>query len=204
MRRRTRTAPATASDRCGIVQQTSAALDRTIGDDAAFALLYATLRRTLMATASRLVDNSWDAEDLVQEAFLRAFRYRPRFRGAAAPSTWVYRILVNACVDFRRRRVRHGVHLPLGEEPWSAATAAPVDLLETMWVSRALAALNSADRRVFRLCEIEGHTHTEVARRLGIAEGTSKWRLSVAKRRLREQLAAGAAQGRPAMSRARC
>src|SRR3982751_2784320 len=68
--------------------------------------------RRLRVTAGRLV--SWqDADDLVQEAFVRALQAKGGFRSDAACSTWIYRILVNGCIDLLRQRRRRGPHLPL-------------------------------------------------------------------------------------------
>jgi len=68
----------------------------------------------LRSVAARFVRRE-DVDDLVQEAYLRAIAHGNRFRGEAAPTTWIYRILVNACLDVRRYRQRRGVHVTLGE-----------------------------------------------------------------------------------------
>jgi RNA polymerase sigma-70 factor, ECF subfamily len=68
----------------------------------------------LRSVAARFVRRE-DVEDLVQEAYVRALAHGHRFRGESAPTTWIYRILVNACLDIRRYSQRRGVHVTLDE-----------------------------------------------------------------------------------------
>ena len=88
-----------------------------------FAETYAQSYRQLRSVASRFVDAD-EADDMVQEAYLRALACGGEFRGESAPTTWLYRILVNACLDVRRYRQRRGVHVTLEEaRPMSARAA---------------------------------------------------------------------------------
>jgi RNA polymerase sigma-70 factor, ECF subfamily len=150
--------------------------------------LYQTHGARLKSIACNLLGNVSDAEDAVQEAFLKAHRAWGGFKGDAAPFTWLYRILVNSCLDLRRRRRRRP------DEPQTV----PLDDLRP--VSRqdhplrvslesALDRLLPRQRAVFVLTEVEGFTHREVADMLAIAEGTSKHDLFLAKRELRRLLA---------------
>jgi RNA polymerase sigma-70 factor (ECF subfamily) len=145
--------------------------------------LYEQSRRQLRAVAARYVGE--DAEDVVQEAFLRALRSRHGFRGDAAPLTWLSRIVVNASLDRCRRRSRWEHAYPRLAHRSSIANA-PVE--SAVAIRTALRRLTRDQRRVFVLYDVLGHTHNEIARRLAIPPGTSKSRLSDARRRLREAL----------------
>jgi RNA polymerase sigma-70 factor, ECF subfamily len=154
---------------------------------ATFAGLYDTHGARLKSIAFNLLGNAADAEDAVQEAFLKAYRAWEGFKGEAAPFTWLYRILVNSCRDAGRRRQRRS------EEP---EPAAPVDWREApghdhplrLALETAVGKLAPRQRIVFLLAEVEGFTHREVGEILDIAEGTSKNDLFEAKRALRRML----------------
>jgi len=149
--------------------------------------LYQESYSRLRAIASRHVPEQ-DAEDIVQDAFIRAIEHQHQFRHASSPATWITRIVINRCHDVRRsdaaRARRHhrcavgnGWELPL--------------LIEQVYLWRALMELGADDRRMCLLYDVLGYTHPEIALALGIPIGTSKFRLSVARRRLRERLSAG-------------
>ena len=145
--------------------------------------LYEHSRRRLRAVAARYVGD--DAEDVVQDAFVKALRRGDAFRGDAAPLTWVSRIVVNASIDRCRRRGRweHAyAHLLPGR------TSAAPGLEESFAIRTALRGLTSDQRRVFVLYHVLGYTHYEISRRLAIPTGTSKSRLADARRRLRQAL----------------
>ena len=138
--------------------------------------------------AFNLLGNQSDAEDAVQEAFLRTFRNRWLFRNQASLWTWTYRILLNTCHDMSRRRAVRRHHF--GDDELIPEVRAPIrDDLSRVALRRAVATLAPIYREVFVLCDIEGYTHREVAEVLEIAEGTSRARLSEARRQLRERLA---------------
>jgi RNA polymerase sigma-70 factor (ECF subfamily) len=154
---------------------------------AAFAALYDTHGSRLKSIAFNLLGNVADAEDAVQEAFLKAYRAWDGFKGDAAPFTWLYRILVNSCLDAGRRRRR---------QPVESEATAPPDLRPAgghdhplrLALEAAVGKLAPRQRTVFLLAEVEGFTHREVAEILEIAEGTSKNDLFEAKRALRRML----------------
>src|SRR5438105_14703667 len=101
------------ADRWGGDEVVAAALD---GDEAAFATLVERHRRELEVHCYRMVGSLGDAEDLVQETFLRAWRRRDSFEGRATYRAWLYRIATNACLDFLSHTARR---------PQLAAPAAP-------------------------------------------------------------------------------
>jgi RNA polymerase sigma-70 factor, ECF subfamily len=156
-------------------------------DLAAFETLFASHGPRMKSLALNMLGNRSDAEDAVQEAFLRAYRSRASFRQDASLWTWVYRILLNTCRDIGRRRSSHG-EAPLDVETGLELPTSHVDQPLRLALKRALAELSPIYRDVFVLCEVEGHTHREVAAILDIPEGTSKGRLFEARQRLKERL----------------
>jgi RNA polymerase sigma-70 factor, ECF subfamily len=151
---------------------------------AAFEGLYATHGARLKSIACNLLGNVADAEDAVQEAFLKAPRAWGGFKGDSAPFTWLYRILVNSCMDTGRRRQRRKED-PEPEGPVDLRLAPRVDHPLRLALETALGRLAPRLRAVFLLAEAEGFTHREIAQILDIAEGTSKHDLFQAKRELR-------------------
>jgi RNA polymerase sigma-70 factor, ECF subfamily len=169
----------------------------TSGDIADFRSLFDAHGEKMKSVAYQLLRNHSDAEDAVQEAFLKAYRGAGSFRGQSAFSTWVYRILVNACHDMRRKRSRREEsieervggeredHLPqIADRPASGQSSLKLEL------NRALEGLHPMMRTVFLLFEAEGFRHREISEMLDIPEGTSKNLLFRAKRELQEILLA--------------
>ena len=156
-------------------------------DLTAFEALFASHGARMKSVALNMLGNRSDAEDAVQEAFLRAYRSRSTFRRDASLWTWVYRILLNTCRDIGRRRVSHG-ETPLDIEDGIEPPARDVDHPLRLALMRALDELAPIYREVFVLYEVEGHTHREVADILEIPEGTSKGRLFEARQRLKTRL----------------
>ncbi|MQA93105.1 MAG: RNA polymerase sigma factor SigM [Streptosporangiales bacterium] len=182
------------------------------GDDTAFGELVRRHRERMWAVALRTMGDADEAADALQDAFVSAFRAADRFRGDAAVTTWLHRIVVNACLDrMRRRAVRPAV--PMGDDatldvvargqdphggidPTGASDAA-------MDVAAALATLPVEQRAALVLVDMMGYPVDEVARILEVAVGTVKSRCARGRARLlphlghlRNQGTAGNVQGR--------
>jgi RNA polymerase sigma-70 factor (ECF subfamily) len=157
--------------------------------DLCLAETYVRVYRRLRAVAARTVSPQ-EADDVVQDAMLRALRRRESFRGEAAASTWLHAIVRNAGLDAGRRSRRrpampleeHHIHMP----PAQAARAS--SLADRFSVRVALAKLAPVLRDVCVLYDVFGYTHGEIALRLRIPVGTSKSRLAAGRRRLRRLL----------------
>ncbi|MBV1852214.1 RNA polymerase sigma factor SigM [Catellatospora tritici] len=163
------------------------------GDPHAFGLLFRRHRDRLWAVAVRTVNDREDAADALQEAMLSAHRAAARFRGEAAVTTWLHRIVVNACVDRLRRRQTHAtVPLPgqVGHDEDDRGAgrhepAAPTTDHDTAMVVRAaLAELPYEQRAALVLVDLQGYSVAEVAIMMGVAEGTIKSRCSRGRARL--------------------
>jgi RNA polymerase sigma-70 factor (ECF subfamily) len=145
------------------------------GDSHAFAELVRRHRDRLWAVALRTLGDREEAADAVQEALLSAFRRADTFRGDAAVTTWLHRIVVNACLDRARRRAVRPT-TPLGEldPPQRGDDVAAAE--QRLDVSRALAQIPEAQRLALVLVDMEGLPVSETAAILGVPEGTVKSR----------------------------
>ena len=145
----------------------------------------------MKSVAANLLGNVADAEDAVQESFLKIYRGASSFRGAARLSTWIYRVLVNSCYDMLRRKRRRPVEVASETAPPRRETefAAPVfDHPLRLSLEACVRELDPRRRAAFVLFEVEGFTHREVGEILGVPEGTSRALLFEARRDLQRRL----------------
>lgn len=163
------------------------------GDLRAYERLYALQGARMKNLARNLLGNSLDAEDAVQDTFLKIQRGIASFRGQSSFITWTFRILVNTCHDARRKRVRKKevasedeTGEPLRPEPRAPSSHPALRLA----LERALAELTRHQRDIFLLYEVEGFHHAEIAAMLEITETASKNTLFQAKKNLRGMLEA--------------
>ncbi len=161
------------------------------GDPGAFAELVRRHRDRLWAVALRTTGDREEAADAVQDALLSAHRAAARFRGDSQVTTWLHRIVVNACLDRLRKRQAHPtVPLPDGSHAGDGRhsgpePAAPVQDHDTALVVReALAALPADQRAALVLVDVQGYPVAEAAEMLGVAEGTVKSRCSRGRARM--------------------
>ena len=166
----------------------------------AFERLYALHGDRMKSIAANLLGSTADAEDAVQDAFLKAYRGAAGFRSGASFSTWLYRILVNACYDqlrARRRRAEGPCHRA---DDLAASRATHDDHPLRLALESALGRLPERERTAFLLCEVEGFSHREAGEILDVPEATSRTLLYRAKRQLQRGLSASGAF-RPAEAR---
>ena len=150
---------------------------------AAFERVFADHGARLKSIACQLLGNRSDAEDAVQETFLKLYRGIDGFQGQSSLGTWLCRILINACRDQQRRRQREAA-------PPEAEPGAPMRTHQTLKVAlqQALQRIHPRHRMVFLLFEVEGLKHAEIAAIMEVPEGTSKAWLFEAKKELRRML----------------
>jgi RNA polymerase sigma-70 factor (ECF subfamily) len=160
------------------------------GDRVAGRALYDTHAPRVYSLAYRMSGDPERAREFTQDTFIRAFARLSQFRGDAAFSTWLHRIVVTVISNARRSEVRFAREVALDEANLIEATApeAEPDLKEC--IARAVENLSEAYRTTLIMHDIEGYTHAEIAGILGVPEGTSKSRLSAARAQLRQELAA--------------
>jgi RNA polymerase sigma-70 factor (ECF subfamily) len=155
------------------------------GDPEAFGEIFRRHRDRLWAVALRTLGDPEEAADAVQDAMVSAFRAATHYRGDAAVTTWLHRIVVNACLDrVRRRAARPAV--PLSEtESLLASGGDPIAARETaLDVAQALATLPPEQRAALVLVDMQGFSVEDAARMLDVAPGTVKSRCSRGRARL--------------------
>ncbi len=175
------------------------------GNTAAFEELVRRYDRAVLRLAIHITGSEQDAEDIYQEAFLRAYRNMPRFRFECSFYTWIYRIVTNLCLDHLRKTHLRGQHVTMmvsrdgGEEealsvlPDHTPGASPERSLNGRelgrCILRALQRLSPRERMVFELRHYQGLRLRTIAGILNTTEGTVKNTMFRAARKLRTQLA---------------
>jgi RNA polymerase sigma factor (sigma-70 family) len=162
------------------------------GDLRAYERLYAQQGARMKNLARNLLGNPVDAEDAVQETFLKVQRSIASFRGQSSFVTWTFRILVNTCHDARRSRMRKKevTSDDTEESPRPEPRAPSAHPSLRLALERALASLTQHQREIFLMYEVEGFRHAEIAAMLETTEAASKNTLFQAKKNLRQMLEA--------------
>ena len=160
------------------------------GSRSSFRELYELYKDRMYSLCVRMLGNTEDAEDALQETFVRVFRSLGSFRGESSFHTWLYRIATNTCIEHLRKRKREYSDECLDDPDQEISI--PYDPEHTddlkLFIEQALEKLPNGCRSVFILHAVEGFKHREIAEMLDITEGTSKSQLSLAKEHLRKQL----------------
>ena len=167
------------------------------GDPSAFQAIVERHRSMVYRVAYQFAGNHHDAEDIAQDVFIKVYRSLDRFRQDAQLTSWMYRIVMNACIDHRRRQ-RSAIAAPFGDEaeqrmlntpegtpgPEERAYAGEIGQVLESEIGR----LPSGQRVVFVMRHHQGMKLCEIADALGLAEGTVKRQLHAAVHRLRQAL----------------
>jgi RNA polymerase sigma-70 factor (ECF subfamily) len=157
------------------------------GDSEAFAILVSRYQRMIHGLTYRMSGSAADAADLAQEAFLQAWRRLDCFRGEARFSSWLYRIAMNLCLNWKAREAREA----LARTKWSELTVGGGNAEsdgKIVFLQEALINLSPKQRAAIVLTVYEGLKHDEAARILGCSETTVSWRVFAAKAKLRRSL----------------
>ena len=164
------------------------------GDGEAFRALVERHSRSAFRLAYRMTANEQDAEDVVQESFLRAYKQLGRFESRANFGTWLYRIVANCSVDLMRaKQARHDqtrsdsldetAEMPAGDLPGPERLARSAEIAAR--VRAALDGLSPLERAAFALRHYEGRTIEEISRTLGLGTSAAKHSVFRAVRKLR-------------------
>ena len=181
-----------------------------IGDADAFASLFHAHKAKVYSVCLRMTNNTAEAEDLTQDAFLQVFRKLATFRGDSALSTWLYRIAVNTVLMHFRKKALKQVSL---DEPYNQDAKVVrreygsrddrlTGCVDRIALARAIKELPDGYRTIFLLHEVEGYEHQEIAELLDCSVGNSKSQLHKAKLRIRELLGRTLQENEAAASRA--
>ena len=166
------------------------------GDADAFASIFHAHKARIYSVCLRMTNNTAEAEDLTQDAFMQVFRKLSTFRGDSALSTWLYRIAVNTVLMSFRKKALRQISL---DEPCNQNTKLPpreygrtddrlTGSIDRIALARAIQELPDGYRTIFLLHEVEGYEHQEIAEFLDCSVGNSKSQLHKAKLRIRELL----------------
>jgi RNA polymerase sigma-70 factor (ECF subfamily) len=162
------------------------------GDQAAFRTLYESNVGRVYALCLRLCRDQAEAEEAVQDVFVRVWEKLGSFRGESAFTTWLHRLTVNEVLQSRRTAGRRSARVGLAGDPLELEAAPappnPGSGAGASDLEQAIARLPTGARTVFVLHDVEGYQHDEIAGMMDIAEGTSKAQLFRARRLLREML----------------
>jgi RNA polymerase sigma-70 factor, ECF subfamily len=159
------------------------------GDTAAFQEVVDATSARLVRLSARMLGNMADAEDVVQEAYVKAYRslLDGQFDRRAKVETWLYRIVVNAAIDARRKRARREPVLEIPEDT-TAADDSPIEArLALAEIADWLGALPADQQAALVLKVVEGRESAEIAEILGCSEGAVEQRLVRARAALRQR-----------------
>ena len=167
------------------------------GDAAAFQTLYEAHKRRVYSICLRMVNNTAEAEDLTQEAFLQLFRKIATFRGESAFTTWLHRMSVNVVLMKLRKKKLPEVSLDETLDP-KQEDGPKRDIgkrderltgsIDRVTLERVIAELPAGYRNIFVLHDVDGYEHNEIATMIGCSIGNSKSQLHKARMKLRELL----------------
>jgi RNA polymerase sigma factor (sigma-70 family) len=149
--------------------------------------LYERYSKRMMAVCLRYSKSQQEAEDILQEGFVKVFQHLRDFRKQAQLDTWITRIMVNTALNMHRRKLYLFPMVDVEE----ASLKEPTENLDTLAFEQLLAliqALPHGCQLIFNMYAVEGYTHQEIAELLNISEGTSKSQYARAKDLLRKQL----------------
>ena len=162
----------------------------------AFDELVARHQDRVYTAVTRFCGNAEDAADIVQRAFINAFRKIQEFKGDSAFSTWIYRIAFNQAISFRRENRRPAVSIYSSKDDEKVVEPAvdsnPTEKLEgeetQKKVQQALEMLEEGDRQIILLKDLQGHSYDEIATIMQIPKGTVRSRLHRARLELKSKL----------------
>lgn len=169
------------------------------GDPLAYRDLVERYQRRVLSVAFGVLGNYSDAEDVTQDALVKAYKSISKFRGQSSFYTWIYRITINLCIDLKRKRYRH-VETGIGDENViDAIRAENADVYMgkisgpdekysqtelRAELQKAIASLSDEHRAVIVLREVEGLSYEEMSEAIGCSKGTVMSRLFHARKKL--------------------
>jgi RNA polymerase sigma-70 factor (ECF subfamily) len=169
------------------------------GDHTAFENLICCYQRMIHSLAYRMTGSLADADDVTQEVFIRAFQQIDSYRSEAKFSSWLCRIAVNACLNWRQREMRRAeVYRDWAKEARSGGSEKENAALDddSQRVQAALSRLPPQQRAAIVLTVYEEMSHAQAARALGCSEATVSWRVFAARTKLKRWLKS-ASRGSP-------
>ena len=158
------------------------------GDESAFVALYEKYSGRLFGICLRYSKSSADAEDLLQESFVKIYENIQNYKGAGSFEGWLRRITVNNCINFYRKKANEKVIASDNYVVDDIVNETVFSKLTTEDILNLIQELPEGYRIVFNMYVIEGYKHSEIAEALGYTESTSKTQLLKAKKQLMEKV----------------
>jgi RNA polymerase sigma factor (sigma-70 family) len=158
------------------------------GQRNAHEMLYKHFAAKMLGVCMRYATNKMEAEDMLQDGFLKVFQKINDYRNEGSFEGWIRRIMVNSAIEYYRRnhKMMHVVDIDDAAHP--SVNAAAASSLEAQDLLALINSLAPGYRMVFNLYAIDGYSHKEIAEIVGISEGASKSQLSRARAILKEQV----------------
>lgn len=145
------------------------------GEEAAQKQLYDTYARTMLGVCYRFTKSVEDAEDVLQEGFVRVFTNLHQYKGEGELGAWIRRIMVNAALNFLKKHQAYRDELAIREEHLHPVSDAdPIVGIQAKELVQLVRQLPAGYQAIFNLYAIEGYTHVEIGQMLGIGESTSR------------------------------
>jgi RNA polymerase sigma factor (sigma-70 family) len=145
------------------------------GDAAAQRMLYEQYAAPMLAVCYRYTKSVTDAEDVLQEAFVKVFRNLAQYKADGELGAWIRRIMVTTAINYLKKNSRYNTELVFGDEHLHAVSGyQPQVNLEAKELADLIRQLPSGYQTIFNLYAVEGYNHLEIGKMLGIKEGTSR------------------------------
>lgn len=153
-------------------------------------LFYRRFSPRMFSLCMRYAQDTYEAEDMLQEGFIRVFDYLRQYRFEGSLEGWVRRIIVNTAITIYRRnkKIHLQEDLESAQEEIGEGTLSALDAMQTKDLLKLIARLPDGYRMVFNLYAVEGYSHKEIGEMLGISENTSKTQFMKARRNLLKSL----------------
>ncbi|MFT4534298.1 MAG: RNA polymerase sigma factor (sigma-70 family) [Saprospiraceae bacterium] len=156
------------------------------GDRSAQYNLYRMYSKGMYNICLRMLNNSMEAEDLLQESFMDVYRKLHTYKFESTPGAWMKRIVVNNCINKLRKKKLHIEEIEEGRYVAEELVEANNYHFEVKKIKKAMAALPDGYRVIFSLYAMEGYDHQEIGQIMNISESTSKSQYSRAKKKIRD------------------
>ncbi|GAA4732781.1 RNA polymerase sigma factor [Flavisolibacter ginsenosidimutans] len=137
--------------------------------------LYNRFSASMLAVCYRYTKSVADAEDVLQEGFVKVFRNLQQYKGEGELGAWIRRIMVTTAINFLKKNIRYNAEMVFGEEHLHAVSNhQPQVNIEAKELADLIRQLPAGYQTVFNLYAVEGYNHVEIGKMLGIQEGTSR------------------------------
>ncbi len=151
-------------------------------------LLYKSFASKMLTVCARYAKDNFEAEDILQVAFVKIFEKIKDFKGDGSFEGWVRRIMVNTSIEFYRKNSRMLAVVDIDHAPETPVQENQLSKINMADLLRIVQSLSPGYRMIFNMYAIEGYSHKEIAEELGISEGTSKSQLARARAILQENI----------------